>query len=60
MCRGWFENQKVATSYNKKDWLCNQHQPGGTAIITQGEVAQKWTETTVDKKFMGRWSSQLI
>ena len=56
----WFETQRVTTSYNIHDRICLQHQPGGTAILTQGELANRWMETKNDVRNMGRWTSQLL
>lgn len=48
ICRGWFENRKVAVSYNQYDRNCDKHQPGGTAILTRGEMALRHVKTGRD------------
>ena len=53
LARGWFENQKVTTSYNMHDRICKHHQPGGTAIISQGELALRWMGQDSDPSKMG-------
>ena len=60
LSRGWFETQRVSCAYNLHDKICGKHQPGGAAIVTQGEMALRWIETKYDKHNMGRWVSQLF
>ena len=58
--RGWFENQCVSTAYNHHDRTCNQYQPGGVAIITQGDMSLRKQRTGQDPRLMGRWAWQLF
>ena len=39
LTRGWFENQICVTAYNQYDRTCKLYWPGGTAVITQGDMA---------------------
>lgn len=39
---GWFEIQKISTSYNIHDRICKQHQQSDTGIIAQGELGLWW------------------
>ena len=39
LSRCWFENQRLTTAYNMQDKICRLHQPGGSAMISQGELA---------------------
>ena len=58
--RGWFENQRVITSYNQRDRTCKKFQPGGTAIISRDEMALRVMESGQDTRKIGRWSWQLL
>ena len=58
--RGWFDNQRIKTSYNHHDKYGSKHQPGGTAVISRGETALRVIQRGEDKRFMGRWSWQLL
>ena len=58
--RGWFDNQKVNTSYNQRCRTCKEYQPGGTAIIKNGETALKAEKSGQDRRGKGRWSWQLL
>lgn len=60
LARGWFENKKTSTAFNLHDRICKQSQPGGTAIVSQGELALRWMKAEVDPSNMGRWNSQLF
>ena len=50
---GWFENQKVSTAYNFHNRNSQQHQSGGKAIISQGDLALRCMGTDADKTSMG-------
>lgn len=56
LTRGWFENQRCVTSYNQYDRSYMAYQPGGTAVITQGEMSLRCIKSGHDDKKMGRWS----
>ena len=58
MTKGWFEIQKVQTSFNRHCRTCHKHQPGGTAIISQGTPALHFDSAGEDSRFLGRWCWQ--
>jgi hypothetical protein len=58
--RRWFERQKVSAAYNQRDRSCNTYQPGGTAIISKGELSTRVIETGQDPKRLGRWTWTLF
>ena len=53
--REWFENVQVAASTNQHDTYKKWYQPGGTAIIAQGDCSLQIIETGHDVNRMGRW-----
>ena len=57
---GWFEQQKVVAHHNVHDTKCSLFQPGGTAIITRGDLSLRHMESLGDTRKMGRWSSSLF
>ena len=60
-CRRWFQTSKTAFAYNQHERNKRfEHQPGGTAILTTGEMALRTSSITNDKKRMGRWVSKVI
>jgi hypothetical protein len=58
MTRGWFETQRVRTSFNRHCRTCHQYQPGGTAIITRDKPALHYESSGEDSRYLGRWSWQ--
>ena len=63
VARRWFQTTKTVISYNqheKKKRKKKFHQPGGTAIISKGEMALRVKQKSYDNKRMGRWASQVI
>ena len=54
--RGWFENQRTIAHHNLHDNKCKYYQPGGTAIIAQGDTALRQLDSGGDKRKLGRWS----
>jgi hypothetical protein len=58
MTRGWFESQKIKTSFNRHCRTCHRHQPGGTAIITRDGPSLHFDSSGEDKRHLGRWSWQ--
>ena len=58
MTKGWFETQKVKTSFNRHCRTCLKHQPGGTAIIARGAPALHFDSAGEDSRYLGRWSWQ--
>ena len=58
MTKGWFETQKVKTSFNRHCRTCHKHQPGGTAIITRDQPALHFDSSGEDSRYLGRWSWQ--
>ena len=60
-CRRWLETSKVVVSYNQHQKKVKaKHQPGGTAVISTGEIALRISGSQYDDKRMGRWASQTI
>ena len=55
--RGWFERQNVVGGYNQHDRVCENYLPGGTGIITQGDIALQVAKTQQDPRSLGRWVS---
>ena len=63
IARRWFQTSKTVISYNqheKRKKKNNAHQPGGTAIVSKGEMALRVKSNSYDKKKMGRWASQVF
>ena len=61
ICRRWFQTSKVAFGYNQHEKRRKyRHQPGGTAILTKGEMALRISRTTTEGKRLGRWTSTVI
>ena len=54
--RSWFEHRRMVAKHNILDKKCRLYQPGGTAIITQSEMALRHMESGGDTKRLGRWS----
>ena len=60
-CRYWFQTSRTVMSYNQHEKRTkSKHQPGGTAVITRGEMALRVNKFEYDKKRMGRWASQTL
>ena len=57
--RGWYEQQQVVVGYNQHDRICNNYLPGGTGIITQGDVVMKVASLEQDPRKLGQWVSIL-
>ena len=60
LIQDWFENKRIITSYNQWDKYCDNHQPGGTAILSIDEMALRVMKMGDDKRKIGRWSWQLF
>ena len=58
MTRNWFETQRTVHSYNRYDKSSSQSLPGGTGIISIGDLALKRSQQGEDKRKLGRWSWQ--
>ena len=58
MTKGWFESQKIRTSFNRHCRTCHTHQPGGTAIITRDGPSHHFDSAGEDLRKLGRWSWQ--
>lgn len=59
-CREWFENVAITPSNNQHDRQQNPYQPGGTAVISQGDLALQIIDTGYDPHRMGKWSWALF
>ena len=55
----WFETVSTSASYNQHDRYKKPYQPGGTAVVTQGDMALRVMNNEQDINKMGRWSSVL-
>ena len=53
-CRQWFERRNPTTAHNQHDKRGNKHQPGGTEIITKGDISLRINNCEQDKKILGR------
>ncbi len=53
----WFENSTNTFSYNQRDRSSTKSLPGGTAIVTKDELANRKISNSGDKIKIGRWSS---
>ena len=61
ICKTWFERSKTVISYNQHEKRKKfKHQPGGTAVVSRGELALRTESTHYDEKRMGRWASQVF
>ena len=58
--KSWFENVAVVVSHNQHDRPSTPYQPGGTAILHQGDVSLSIMEVGYDPKRLGRWTWSLI
>ena len=52
----WFEDIRVAASFNTKDHLARRSQYGGTAMLGINALASKINRTGYDSSGLGRWS----
>ena len=52
----WFEEIRVAASFNTKDHLARRSQYGGTAMLGINALASKINRTGYDSSGLGRWS----
>ena len=57
--KSWFENVTTVASTNQHDKHDTPYQPGGTAVITQGDMALRVMGRSFDTDRMGRWCSVL-
>ena len=61
LCKRWFQTSKATMAYNQHERRQKyKHQPGGTAIVTKGEMALRTGKWENDSRRLGRWSSILI
>jgi hypothetical protein len=54
----WFEKQRSNKSYNHYDRSGDKSLPGGTGIISVGDLALRRFQCGEDSKHLGRWSWQ--
>lgn len=60
-CKSWFQTSRTVISYNQHEKRTKaKYQPGGTAVITRGEMALRVNKYEYDKKRMGRWASHTV
>ena len=55
----WFENTSTVASNNQNDRHKTPYQPGGTAIVSQGDMALRQMGRDFDTHRLGRWCSTL-
>ena len=60
LTRGWFEHQHLTYAYNTRDRICRVYQPGGTAILSRGEMSLRTLRSGRDSRGLGRWSWTLF
>ena len=56
----WFDDRRLAVSYNSKDVMARRTQYGGTAILAINTMANKVYQCGYDPSGLGRWSWMLI
>ena len=62
IARRWFQTSKTVVAYNQHEKFKRKssiHQPGGTAIVSKGEMALRVCGNKYDNRRLGRWSSQV-
>ena len=57
--KSWFENVTTVASHNQHDKHDTPYQPGGTAVVTKGDMALRVMDRSFDINRMGRWCSVL-
>ena len=58
--KGWFKNTTVVASTNQHDRPSTPYQPGGTAILHQGDLALSIINVGYDTRRLARWTWSLI
>ena len=57
--RRWFQTSKTVIGYNQHQQRTRvKHQPGGTAIMSKGEMALRVQQQFYDSQRLGRWVAQ--
>ena len=56
----WFDDRRLAVSYNSKDTMVRRTQYGGTAIMAINAMANKVYKCGYDNSGLGRWSWMVI
>lgn len=63
ICKGWFRKCRVVVAYNQHERRRRNtkiHQPGGTAVVSKGDMALRSGKAMYDNLKLGRWSSQIF
>ena len=55
--QSWHEHRRIQVSYNTTTPTCKQFQPGGTAMMTFGELTFRISYEGCDQRRLGRWST---
>ena len=59
VCKKWFKTSKATVAYNQHERrMSTKSQPGGTTIISVGDMALRHHKHKYDVKKLGRWSLQ--
>ena len=59
LTRRWYQTSKTVVAYNQHQKRSkSKHQPGGTAVISKGEMALRAISPKYDSKRLGRWAPQ--
>jgi exonuclease III len=54
----WFAQSRAIAAHNTHDHDQSEYQPGGTGIISKGEVSLHHQKEERDTRRLGRWTSQ--
>ena len=63
VCKGWFRRCRTVVAYNQHERRKKKgkiHQPGGTAVVSKGDMALRSGKAEYDSLRLGRWSSQVF
>jgi hypothetical protein len=58
IAKRWFAQSRAITAHNVHDRDRSEYQPGGTGIISKGEVSLHHQKEERDTRWLGRWTSQ--
>ena len=60
VARYWFEKSKTTTAQNMHFQGRKKNQPGGVAIMSQGNISLWTSRSKSDSRGMGQWTSQVF
>jgi exonuclease III len=58
VAKSWFAQTRAIAAHNNHDFDRSEYQPGGTGIISKGEVSLHHQREERDNRRLGRWVSQ--